>query len=146
MLLAHGLVVAVEQHPEGRVKRLKTGLEALQHKGLEEPGHVRQVPLGGAGVGHGLHLAVSFGKRRGQRLGLGAHLHITLRHLLAGRVGGRWVGRLWRHAVRLLNLLGARLQRVSSLREVWLAASTMATISSMAPIRVAVLPIWNSPM
>ena len=64
MLRADALVVAVEEHAKGRVVRQEAGLEVrlktLQTKGLEEPGGVRQVPLGGAGVGHALGLAVGF--------------------------------------------------------------------------------------
>lgn len=69
VLGAHTVVVGVEQHPERRCKRLETGLVGFEHKGFKEPGGVGQVPLGGAGIGHGLRGAI-LGRqwgRQGQR-------------------------------------------------------------------------------
>ena len=66
VLLAHALVVAVEQHPKSRVEGHETRLEALQHEGLEEPGDVREVPFRRARIGHGLHLAQRLRQRRSE--------------------------------------------------------------------------------
>ena len=55
----------------------RTGHGLRQQQSLEEPGGMRQVPLGGAGVGHGLRLAVGFAQRRGQRQRACAHFGIT---------------------------------------------------------------------
>ena len=75
-LLADAVVVAVEEHAEARVEGAELRLEAFEQKGLEEPGHVREVPFHGARVGHRLHLAV-FGRQRcGQPLAGSAHLGI----------------------------------------------------------------------
>ena len=64
ILLADALVVAVEEHPEAGVEGPEAGLEALEQEGLEEPGDVREMPLGRARVGHRLHLAVLGRQRR----------------------------------------------------------------------------------
>src|SRR5262245_35707342 len=56
--LAHGLVVRVEEESETLVERPVTSIGRGEHEGLEEPGGVRQVPFGGAGVGHGLQLLI----------------------------------------------------------------------------------------
>ncbi len=66
MPLADGLVVGIEQIAEHRIERLIALEVRLQHEGLEEPGDVRQVPLGGADVRHGLDLLVLGAQRRGQ--------------------------------------------------------------------------------
>lgn len=66
MLLTDALVIAVEQHAEVRIEGLERVLMALEDKGLEEPGQMRQMPFGRAGVGHRLHLAILVGKRLGQ--------------------------------------------------------------------------------
>ncbi len=71
--LAHTVVVAVEERAKGRVKGLEAGLETLEHEGLEKPGDVGQMPFGGAGVGHGLGLAVFGRQRRHQRQAARAH-------------------------------------------------------------------------
>jgi hypothetical protein len=77
MLLAHLVVVAVEQHPVVGVERLEAALVALEHEGFEKPRHVRQMPLGRADVGHRLHLRVGLGQRLGQEQRLRAHLRIA---------------------------------------------------------------------
>ena len=77
VLLAHALVAAVDEHAVGAVVRAKARLEALQHKGLEEPGHMGQMPFDGAGVGHGLHLAIGLGQRCRQCQRARAQLGIT---------------------------------------------------------------------
>ncbi len=73
MPLAHGLIVGVEQIAEHRVERLVALQVGLQQEGLEEPGHVRQVPLGGTDIGHGLDLLVFGAEWRRQRQAFGAH-------------------------------------------------------------------------
>jgi hypothetical protein len=87
VLLAHALVVAVEQHPKAGVEGLEAGLKTFQHEGLEEPRHVGQVPFGGAGIRHGLHLAVGLAQGLGQRERLGAHAGVA-----PGQVGGCGLG------------------------------------------------------
>jgi hypothetical protein len=57
-----GLVVAVEQLRERRIEH-RFG----EDEGLEEPGRVREVPLRGARIDHGLHDLVLDGERRAQR-------------------------------------------------------------------------------
>ena len=58
ILVAHAVVVAVEQDAKTGVKGLELALEAFQYEGFKKPGQVRQMPFGRAGVGHGLKLAV----------------------------------------------------------------------------------------
>ena len=64
-----GLVVGVEEEPEVRVEELVAGERGLEQEGLEEPGGVGPVPLGGAHVGHGLDRLVLGGQGAGQLLG-----------------------------------------------------------------------------
>ena len=66
---AHRLVVGVEQVAELRVEHPVADQVRDQHEGLEEPGGVGQVPLGRAGVRHGLGAHVLRGQRPGQGLG-----------------------------------------------------------------------------
>jgi len=87
VLGAHAVVVRIEQHAKRRVERCKRQFVRLQHKGLEEPGGVRQVPFGGAGVGHGLGAGVFRRQRGRQRHRALAHGGIVGR--LRGRVGRR---------------------------------------------------------
>jgi hypothetical protein len=54
LTLPLALVVGVEAVVEGIVERLVTGEMLLQDELLEEPGDVREVPLGGARIVHGL--------------------------------------------------------------------------------------------
>ena len=87
VFVAHGVVITVEQHLEGRVEGFETGLKTRQHKGLQKPGDVGQMPFDRAGVGHGLGLAV-FGAQGGrQAQALGAHLDEALRQQAGGRGG-----------------------------------------------------------
>jgi hypothetical protein len=81
-------VVAVVEHTIGRMERREARLEALEHEGLEEPGHMREVPLGRARVGHRLHLGIGLRQRLGQREGGGAHRG----EALGQRPVGRWLG------------------------------------------------------
>jgi len=67
MLLADALVVAVEEHAKAGIEGTEPALVAFEHEGLEEPRDMCEVPLGGARVGHRLHLAV-FGRQRGDEL------------------------------------------------------------------------------
>jgi hypothetical protein len=79
-----GLAHAVVEAAKGRVKRRKAGLEALQHKGLEKPGGVRQVPFHRAGIWHGLGLAVLGRQGGGDRLAALADAQV------AGGERGAW--------------------------------------------------------
>jgi hypothetical protein len=62
------LVVRVEQHPVVRVSGLVPGQVGCQDKRLEEPGHVRQMPLRRTDVGHRLDNVVVDLERRAQPL------------------------------------------------------------------------------
>lgn len=66
MLVADGVVIGIEEHPEGRLERPEIRFMALQDQGLEKPGGVPEVPLGRAGVGHRLDAAVFIAERRGE--------------------------------------------------------------------------------
>jgi hypothetical protein len=87
------LVVAVVEHTKLRIVRPEVRLMALEHHRLEEPGHVREVPLGGAGVGHRLHLAVGLRQRCGQGPAARTHAGIPL----GERVRRRSRHRQWIH-------------------------------------------------
>ena len=67
---AGGLVVGIEAVGEPLIERSEARQMRLQHESLEEPGGVREVPLGRAGVVHGLDdlilRAQRFGKSQGQ--------------------------------------------------------------------------------
>src|SRR5690606_17350198 len=69
---ADAVVVAVEQVVPLRIHR-RIAVARAEHEALEEPGRVRQVPLGRAGVGHALHHRVLGRQRRGQRDAARAH-------------------------------------------------------------------------
>jgi hypothetical protein len=67
---ADRLVVRIEQVLVGGIERTIGRELGLEQKGFEEPRGMRQVPLGGAGVGHRLDGLV-FGRQRfGERFGL----------------------------------------------------------------------------
>ena len=87
MLRPHALVVAVEEHAERGIEGLEAGLEALEQEGLEEPGGMRQVPFGRAGLGHRLQLAILGRQRRGQRRAARAHRGIGRAKLRGLRQG-----------------------------------------------------------
>ncbi len=78
VLLAHALVVAVEEHPEALVERHEARFVPFEHEGLEEPGDMRQMPLGRTGIRHRLHLAVLGRERGGECERGGPHLPIAL--------------------------------------------------------------------
>ena len=61
------VVIAVVEFTEGRVMRTKAGFGRFEHEGLEEPGDVREVPFGGARIGHRLHTSVFGRERCGER-------------------------------------------------------------------------------
>ena len=73
VFVAHRVVVAVEQHLEGGVIGFEMRLKGFQHKGLEKPGDMGQMPFNGAGIGHGLRLAVFATERFRQPQALRAH-------------------------------------------------------------------------
>ena len=66
--LAHGVVIAVEEHAKGRVIGLEARLKTLEHEGFKKPGDMGQMPLDRAGIRHGLHLAVLAGQWCRERL------------------------------------------------------------------------------
>ena len=73
------LVVGVEAVGEPLIQRAKACEMRLQHERLEEPGGVRQVPLGGAGVLHRLDDLIFRAQRLCQRQGESARLRQTPR-------------------------------------------------------------------
>jgi hypothetical protein len=66
--LAHGVVIRVEQVVPALVRGSISRHGAMQHEALEEPGHMRQMPLRRADVGHGLHDLIFRSQRRGEPL------------------------------------------------------------------------------
>ncbi len=70
---SQGFIVGVEEVKVLWIKYLVALLESLQHHRFKKPTGVRQMPLGGAGIWHGLH-ALVFGRQRlRQRTGTGTH-------------------------------------------------------------------------
>ena len=61
------LVIGVEEVVEARVERSVAGQVRNQQEGLPEPGHMRQVPLRGARVGHRLGQLILGGQGAGER-------------------------------------------------------------------------------
>ena len=76
--VADAVVVGVEQRLVTVVDAFVARFERPEQKGLEEPGGVRQVPLGRAGIVHGLHAVVLDGQRLAQRLGLRPYPYIKV--------------------------------------------------------------------
>jgi hypothetical protein len=76
---AGSLVVGVEAIGEAFIQRAKARKMRLQHERLEEPGGMRQVPLGGAGVVHRLDDLIFRAQRLCQRQGEPARLRQTPR-------------------------------------------------------------------
>ena len=74
ILVANAVVITVEQNAEAGIKGFETRLKPFQHKSFEKPGHMGQMPLGRAGVGHGLKLAVLGAQRLRQPFGLPTNL------------------------------------------------------------------------
>ncbi|MNT12529.1 hypothetical protein D3C72_1474600 [compost metagenome] len=73
-----GLVVGVEEIGEAGVEDGVAGQPLAQQEGLEEPGRVGQVPLGGAGIGHGLHHHVLFAEGSHQRFAVAAYVQVLV--------------------------------------------------------------------
>ena len=76
-------VVRVEQEGVPGIEGLVPGEVGPEQEGLEEPGDVGQVPLGGADVLHRLHHAVLGRERLGEGLGAGADIPVA-----GGECGG----------------------------------------------------------
>ena len=92
MPLADGLVVGIEQISEIGIEDLVAGEMRHEQEGLEEPGDVPQVPLRGAGVGHGLDLLVLGAQGRCQPLARRPHRRIASGQIIAcRRLEGRGV-------------------------------------------------------
>jgi hypothetical protein len=70
---ANAFVVRVEEIIVGRIEDAVAPRIRPQHEGLEEPGRVGEMPLGGADVGHGLHGLVFRRQGRGKVLRLLTH-------------------------------------------------------------------------
>ncbi len=75
---AHRLVVGIEQVAEGRVELGVAVQVRLEQEGFPEPGHMGQVPFGGAGVRHRLGALVLGRQGRGQIDRGAAHGRVTL--------------------------------------------------------------------
>ncbi|MNQ39555.1 hypothetical protein D3C85_531800 [compost metagenome] len=84
MTRADGFVIGVEQVSEGRIERAITNDIFGQQKRLEEPGDMRHVPLGGAGIGHGLHDHVFRAQRCDQAFRAAANSLVALEQRTAG--------------------------------------------------------------
>ncbi len=78
MTFANIVVVGVKQEVKIRVKLLVVRVKGFKDKLLKEPSGMRQVPLGGAGIRHGLHNHVFGFKAPGQLLAMLAALHKAL--------------------------------------------------------------------
>ncbi len=68
-----GHIVGIEQVAEAGVEDRVARQMRQQQELLEEPGGMRPMPLGGAGIGHRLHDLVLGAERRRASFGLGAH-------------------------------------------------------------------------
>jgi len=79
MARAQGFVVGVEKIKKKFVERLIVRGVGLQNQGLEKQAGMRQVPFGGAGIGHGLDALVLGRQRRRQRHAMGPDVRIPLR-------------------------------------------------------------------
>ncbi len=75
---ADGVVVGVEKKAEVGVEELVGRARPLQHKLLEEPARMGEMPLGGTRVGHGLHDVVLGCQRGAKRDRCFAHLPVLL--------------------------------------------------------------------
>ena len=78
------LVVRVEQVRVARMERLVLRIERAEHERLEEPRHVRPVPLRRAGVRHRLHGLVLRGQGRRERLRSSPHVRVALGEHVGG--------------------------------------------------------------
>ena len=65
MARACGLVIGIEEEGEAFIKGA-VAIAARKDEGFEEPGRMGQMPLGGAGVVHGLNRLVLGGQRFGK--------------------------------------------------------------------------------
>lgn len=87
--LAHAVVIGIEQYAERRVERLEVARETLKHKGFEEPCRVRQVPLHGTCIGHGLRAAILGGQGFRQSAGRSTNPAVTARQVAPSGAGRR---------------------------------------------------------
>ena len=85
MARADGFVIGVEEILVGGIEGAVAARMRAQHEGLEEPGGVRQVPLGRAGVGHRLDRLVLGRQWFSELLGEGADVHEPLAAMAAVR-------------------------------------------------------------
>ncbi len=86
MRRADALVVTVEQVIPLRIVRAVRRIGA-KHETLEEPGGVREMPFGRAGVVHALHHRVFFAQWRGEMTAAGAHAAQAVRQRRNGHDG-----------------------------------------------------------
>jgi hypothetical protein len=92
MARADAVVVRIEEIAVGRVERGKVLLVRFEHEGLEEPGRVREMPFGGARVGHRLCAAVLGRERLGQAQRTLAHGVVLV---LQGARIHQWIACAW---------------------------------------------------
>ncbi len=78
-LRSQRVVIGIEERLEAPIERPVSGHMLGKDKGLEEPARVRQMPLGGTGVGAGLHHLVFGAQRRSQDFRLFSHRGKLLR-------------------------------------------------------------------
>jgi hypothetical protein len=74
VLVAHAVVVRVEEHPERRMKRREIDFARLENEGFKEPRRMRQVPFHRARIRHRLRAAVFVGQTLGQLQRTGTYL------------------------------------------------------------------------
>ena len=70
------LVIGIEQIAEPRMEFRIARQVGLQQEGLEEPAHMRQMPLGRAGLGGGLDHMVLARQRCAQRFALQSNVQV----------------------------------------------------------------------
>ncbi len=119
------LVVGIEEIVEPRVEDLVAGEARRQQERLPEPGGVRQVPLGRAGVRHRLRQLVLGREAAGQSLGGLANRPVAVH-------GGGWGLRAPPQAVGLRLRVGERL-RIVGLGHLFLSARRQAARLSPPP-------------
>src|SRR5918999_950429 len=101
-------IVGIEQVSIGGMRRSIAWRGRGQKKGFEKPTRVRQMPLGGAHIRHGLNNIIFRHQRLTESLGKLSHLMVTPdKYLLGGSLpgdggGGRVMGSLSHRHVPLL--------------------------------------------
>ncbi len=103
MTRAQGLVIGIEQEAVAGIEKPVAVKIRLEQEGLEEPGGVRQMPLGRAGVRHRLDDLILGRKWRRERRRFGAEMPIRGNKIngAAGRFHSCQLGRaVWQNKLR----------------------------------------------